>query len=45
MPIKYTLSLLSFVIFAALAYESVYWFMLNIWCALYGLGNPNIFWG
>ena len=39
------LSLLSFVVFAVVAYEPLYWLVLNIWCGLYGLGDPYRFWG
>ena len=26
-------------------YEALYWLVLNIWCGLYGLGDPYKFWG
>ena len=45
MILKYTLFLLYFAAFAVLTYESLYMVALNLWCALYGLGNPYIFWG
>ena len=37
--------IMGFITLGVVLYDPLNWLILNIWCGLYGLGDPYKFWG